>query len=61
MLDTPYVVLRTRDSIRRVQCMFSEKTASQLYNLRPGQEVAIEGTVSGLMMNVIVRDCTVVP
>ena len=43
-----------------VQCIFSKSDDSQLADLSAGQNVAIEGVVSGKLMNVLLRKCKVV-
>lgn len=59
ILDTPYVALKTRDDLRSVQCMFDAKNAAALYSLRPGQQITIRGTCTGLMMNVLLNKCSI--
>jgi hypothetical protein len=57
ILDTPYVTLKGgNDTFRSVQCMFGKGDLRLLAELSPGQKVFIEGKVSGLMVNVLVRD-----
>jgi hypothetical protein len=45
------------NSFRNVQCLFADRDADQIAQLRKGQKVKIEGTCDGLMMNVILRKC----
>lgn len=40
-----------------VQCLFNNDSKAQLADLSKGQQVRIQGTVSGLMMNVLMKDC----
>jgi tRNA_anti-like len=59
--DEMYVALAGPEgSIRGVQCFFSEDHAKQLASLSKGQHVRLKGEVSGLMMNVLVKDCRIV-
>ena len=51
-----YVTLETGE-FGSVQCMFHNDSKAQLANLRKGQQVRIQGTVSGLLMNVHMKDC----
>lgn len=62
ILGTPYVTLRAdkADPSRMVQCMFPSSQAPKLAELKPGQKVIVRGKVSGMMMNVIVRECDLV-
>jgi len=59
ILDKIYVTLGTgaRFEIPEVQCFFSDSDASAVGQLRPGQQITVQGRVHGKMMNVIVRDC----
>lgn len=60
IMDTPYVALRGSSdeySMESVQCMF-EEDASKLGSLKKGQKVRIQGQVDGYMMNVLVREST---
>lgn len=63
ILGTPYVTLKTSDpgQFRQVQCMFAEKDAGALAALRPGQRLVVFGKCDGLMMNVLMRECEIVP
>lgn len=52
-----YVTLRGKDVFSSVQCFFdNEKVAA---NLKKGDRITLTGTVSGKMMNVIVRECEI--
>jgi hypothetical protein len=54
--DTPYVTLKGGEyEFRSVQAFFEEKDLAQLAQLRKGQDVYIEGTCAGLMMNVLLK------
>jgi len=43
--------------IPQVQCFFDDEHAAKAAALSKGAKVGIRGRVSGLMMNVVVRDC----
>jgi hypothetical protein len=58
ILGYPYVILEGADWTD-VQCVFSKSDADAVASLVVGQEVVIKGEVSGKMMNIIVRDCSV--
>jgi tRNA_anti-like len=60
IMGTPYITLgRTAGSFRSVQCSFKKGDADTLVNLLPGQNVYVRGVVTGLLMNVQMRDCTI--
>ncbi len=60
ILDTPYVTLKTDTySIISIQCMFNKNSESQLATLSKGQNITLQGEVSGKMMNVIVDGCII--
>jgi hypothetical protein len=61
IVDTPYVTFKGGESFRDVQCMFSKEDESQLINLNKGAGVSVAGEVSGLMGNVLLRNCKIVP
>jgi hypothetical protein len=62
ILDTMYVSLSgPENSFRSVQCLFEDEHEAQLSNLHPGQRVQVVGRCDGLMMNVLVKDCQIVP
>ena len=62
IFGTPYVTLESGDDFqfRSVQCFFKRSEKGQLAALNPGQQIALRGTVDGLMMNVLVEDCSIV-
>lgn len=63
IMGSMYVTLKHPDqwSIRNVQFFFFDKNqADEIANLSKGQETTIQGTVSGLMMNVLVKKCWIV-
>jgi len=59
IMDNPYVVLKGA-SWRGVQCSFEDSryNLGKIARLYDGQTVTIKGTVTGLMMNVQLDDCT---
>jgi len=59
ILDSPYVALKTDDIIGVVQCMLENSEKSKAAGLQKGQRIVVQGKNSGLLMNVILRDCIV--
>lgn len=58
ILDDIYVTLKTGEVIGSVQCFLDDaKIASQL---KKGQRITVYGKCSGLMMNVLMKNCKVV-
>lgn len=62
LLDSMYITLRMPSEwdLRTVQCFFDDKHSSEIANLRKGQRITVQGTVDGLMMNVLLKDCWIV-
>lgn len=62
ILDTPYVTLTDGSewAVWGVQCMFSKKDEATLAQLSKGQTITVRGKCDGYLVNVIVRNCTVV-
>lgn len=62
ILDTPYISLKNGDqySFSSVQCMFMTNRESDLVDVKKGQPIKLKGKVSGILGNIIVRDCTIV-
>jgi hypothetical protein len=60
ILGDPFITLQTQRGfqIPALQCSLSKSAVNQATRLSPGDSVTIIGRVSGLMMNVQVRDCT---
>jgi hypothetical protein len=48
----------TRFELPRAQCFFGNDHAEQLAGVEPGQPVLVDGTVEGLMGNVLLRACS---
>ncbi|MBD2705600.1 hypothetical protein IC229_33640 [Spirosoma sp. BT702] len=53
-----YITLKSQDPIRNVQCFIDDENA--VAELSKGQKVLVKGTCSGLMMNVLMKDCQVI-
>jgi hypothetical protein len=61
ILNDPYVSLKTGQySVLSVQCVFSQAAESKLTGLSSGQQVTLEGTVSGKTINVLLDGCSIV-
>jgi hypothetical protein len=60
ILDRPYVTVgHGRDfEIPEVQCFLARSHTDRATGLRKGQAITMVGTVDGLMMNVLMSDCT---
>lgn len=63
ILNSIYITMGTGRNIEipMAQCLFDEKQKSQVTSLRNGDIVTVRGRVSGLMFNVIIRECSIVP
>ena len=61
ILDSPYITIGTGAAfeIPQIQCMLESNQASKAANLNKGEKITVRGQVSGLMMNVLVRDCEI--
>ena len=59
ILDDIYVTLESNDMIRSVQCFIDDKDL--VAKLQKGQRITVFGKCDGLMMNVLMKDCEVVP
>lgn len=62
IMDQIYITFKMPGQweIRTVQCFFSDAHSQEIGNLRKGQDITIQGTVNGLMMNVLLKDCWIV-
>ncbi len=60
--DSIYMTIGTGQmfEIPQIQCFFDDSLASKAAGYNKGQRVTVQGRVQGLMMNVLVRDCTFV-
>lgn len=52
-----YEGLREPDSFRTVQCFFESEQLNYLKSLKKREPLEIIGTCTGLMMNVLIKDC----
>lgn len=59
ILDSPYVTLKTDDSLFSVQCMLADSEKSRAAGLAIGETIVVEGKNSGKMANVILRNCKI--
>lgn len=61
IMDSPYITVGSgaEHEFRTVQCMLAKKSVAAAANLSKGDQVTVRGTVRGLMMNVLVKDCTI--
>ncbi len=62
--DKIYVILEGDDrdfSIADIQCYFSDDHVNAASSLKKGQRVTVKGLGDGLVMNVILRGCSLVP
>lgn len=62
VLDEAYVTFETSEqyAFDKVQCMFKEDQQSLLADLKKGQSIKVQGTVSGVSIgSVIVRNCKI--
>jgi len=61
ILDDAYVTLSgDSNSFTDIQCMFSSENESALVSLKEGSKITVRGEVSSMLLNVLVKDCTVV-
>jgi hypothetical protein len=61
ILDTPYVAISgDQYGINNVQCMFPKDRASDLVSFKKDSKATVEGVFSSNLMNVLLKDCTVV-
>ena len=62
ILDTPYVTLTSSGAfaVWGVQCMFDDEHEPELAKLTKGQMVTVQGKCDGYLLNVLLRDCTLI-
>ncbi|PCJ51988.1 MAG: hypothetical protein COA70_13275 [Planctomycetota bacterium] len=58
MMDTMYLTLDGGAGFRDVQCYFAESHISELAGLQKGMRVTVKGRCDGLMMNVMMKGCS---
>lgn len=62
ILDKPYVTMGDDEAdFRDLQCLFTKKSEKALADVDKGQKVTVRGRVKGLMVNVLIEDCELVP
>ncbi len=62
ILGNSYLTLKSGEgTFRSVQCFFDEKRMRELAALRPGVHVTVFGKCDGLMANVLMRECELMP
>ena len=59
IMDNIYVTLESGDIVRTVQCYIDDKDL--VARLQKGRRITVFGKCEGLMMNVLWKDCEVVP
>ena len=59
IMDDIYITLESSDMMRSVQCFIDDKDL--VAKLQKGQRITVFGKCEGLMMNVLMKDCQVVP
>lgn len=61
ILDNMYVTLGTgaQFEIPQIQCFLEDSELSKAASLSKGAMVTVQGRVDGLLMNVLVRECTI--
>ncbi len=57
---TLYLTLRGNDLLGSVQCYFGDEHGSKLVHLGPGDIVEVRGRCTGLVINVLLKECTIV-
>ena len=62
IMDTPYITLKgDQYGINNIQCMFSKGDESVLAQVSKGDQLTLQGTVSGdAILNILVNDCQIV-
>jgi hypothetical protein len=60
VVGTLFLTLRGNDLLGSVQCYFGDDYAAKLAHLRPGDIVEIQGRCTGLVINVLLKECSIV-
>lgn len=61
ILDNPFVSLQgDQYGVNNVHCTFPRNDEPELAKISKGQQITLQGSVSGKMMDVIVNDCQIV-
>ena len=63
LMDSIYVTIGTGADfeMQTVQCFAADGQSDGFAQLKKGARITMKGRVDGLMMNVLVKDCTIVP
>ena len=62
ILGSSYIAFKNEeDAVRSVQCFFEDSHKSVLIAIQPGQQLTVFGKGQGLMMNVLMEKCEIVP
>jgi hypothetical protein len=60
IIDTLYVAYDVGNPVTTVQCYFNARHARRIADVALGQYIQIKGTVDRKMINVIIRNCSIV-
>ena len=60
VVGTLFLTLRGNDLLGSVQCYFGDDYATKLAHLRAGDIVEIQGRCTGLVINVLLKECSIV-
>jgi hypothetical protein len=58
--NTMYVTIKTDNIIGSVQCYLPESEKQKAMDLKPDTQIVVHGRNSGKMMNILIKDCTIV-
>lgn len=63
ILNQPYVTIGRGEGLelREVQCFLNKSSVERAATLQKGQQVTVRGVVKGLMMNVLLERCEILP
>lgn len=61
IMDQPYVSLEGNPStLTDIQCMFDKSNQTQLESLKKDTKIILSGSVDGKLMNILIKDCSIV-
>lgn len=60
ILDNPYITLGTGELIGEIQCMLTGDSVERAKTLQDGQSVVVQGKNSGIVANVVLRNCEII-
>jgi len=62
ILGRPYIVLTSEDEyeVWGVQCIFDEEHKPEIARLAEGQRITIQGKCEGYLINVLLKDCSII-